>query len=724
MSEKRLRISIIGLLAAVAIASFGCGGGSRANPAAGGDFITAVMPDIDSTTKHESGNAILGDPPSNGDGENGSGGTIVSTPGDGGNDPGDSNQNPQTAQQSVDDGNQEEGGGNDPDSSTQNTETEQQVVDNGNQEEDFPLPPVHVHGLGAGQITVEPGNSEEHGNIVITCPAGDATCVVNVGADGAATYIGDGGIPGFTLIPPEEYPDIPLPRPNEAAQAPVLDFGDVLHVGADVAPRADELTTGVDRNGVRVSYGEVQDGIGAERVLEFTKQHAGRLGNPDWNGPIGLATFPEPPTIRLAEGTSDSYARYTSRAVQLINSALPYEKRITISPQRLPTPEDDDPVVPDGEILVEFVSKLDGKFGITSLKEKIEFNANTDRNEVEGAEKAGIKINEGKMRQVLYAPSPNDEEWDILLPDTRVKDSDTHIKIYSDDIFFAVLVHELMHGLGFYHIDVSRFAESIMNPEITDPDRNEEAYSSNLTWPTYLISVVTFTSSEPEVESKTESDFDRPVQRGGFLARAMPRVPGHILLPIDREALLAAYGRLEPGAQPDELTAENLGAWTDTSFHLRGDMDFPAGVASFGVASRNGFAQPWAMGSTPWTNLADNPALSGSATWSGALLGVGSSSETVAGDASLSVNLTNLTGRIDFTGMEKWGVNEAPGAVGSATTWVDGDLGYTIQVRGNTFIQTGGDQGQVTGAFFGAAHEAMGGVLERADLAAGFGGKR
>ena len=74
--------------------------------------------------------------------------------------------------------------------------------------------------------------------------------------------------------------------------------------------------------------------------------------------------------------------------------------------------------------------------------------------------------------------------------------------------------------------------------------------------------------------------------------------------------------------------------------------------------------------------------------------------------------------------MEKWGVNAAPGAAGSGATWGDGDLGYTIEVRGNTIIQTGGDEGHVTGAFFGPAHEAMGGVLNRADLAAGFGGKR
>ena len=57
-------------------------------------------------------------------------------------------------------------------------------------------------------------------------------------------------------------------------------------------------------------------------------------------------------------------------------------------------------------------------------------------------------------------------------------------------------------------------------------------------------------------------------------------------------------------------------------------------------------------------------------------------------------------------------------------TWGDGDLGYSIDVHGNTFRQTGGDDGILTGAFFGESHEGMGGTLEREDLTAAFGGTR
>ena len=53
-----------------------------------------------------------------------------------------------------------------------------------------------------------------------------------------------------------------------------------------------------------------------------------------------------------------------------------------------------------------------------------------------------------------------------------------------------------------------------------------------------------------------------------------------------------------------------------------------------------------------------------------------------------------------------------------------GDLRYSIVVNGHTFKQTGGDDGILTGAFFGESHEGMGGVLEREDLTAAFGGKR
>ena len=126
----------------------------------------------------------------------------------------------------------------------------------------------------------------------------------------------------------------------------------------------------------------------------------------------------------------------------------------------------------------------------------------------------------------------------------------------------------------------------------------------------------------------------------------------------------------------------------------------------------------------PWQCWRTNSALFGTVSWNGALLGVTPSAETVAGRARLVVELSTFEGQLDLTGLERWGVKAAPGMVGTGITWGDGDLEYSIGIRGNSFHRMGGDDGQVAGAFFGAAHEAMGGALERSDLTAEFGGKR
>ena len=134
---------------------------------------------------------------------------------------------------------------------------------------------------------------------------------------------------------------------------------------------------------------------------------------------------------------------------------------------------------------------------------------------------------------------------------------------------------------------------------------------------------------------------------------------GHLLTPTDREALLAVYSGLELQASPDQ-TVENLGPWDDISVHIRGSFDAPDGQVSFGVASRNGLAQPWAFGPTPSTDLADNPILSGTASWSGRLLGFTPTVEVIAGTADLAMDLGTLNGQLEFANLESWAPNAAP----------------------------------------------------------------
>ncbi len=233
----------------------------------------------------------------------------------------------------------------------------------------------------------------------------------------------------------------------------------------------------------------------------------------------------------------------------------------------------------------------------------------------------------------------------------------------------GVIAHELIHLLGRNHVDPGRFPPTLM------------------------------------------------------VAGGSEELSEHILHPLDREALHAVYGRLAAGTTPDRI-AEELGPWSVTSLHVRGELEIGAQCIAFGAALRNGLAQPWAFGPTPDSNLEDNAALPGSVLWTGRLLGLTPHTETVAGTAAMTVDLANLSGSLDLTGLERWPADAAPGTPGSGATWHDGRLRYGIAVRGNTFVQTGGDAGLVTGAFFGPSHEGMGGVLVREDLSAGFGGTR
>ena len=193
-------------------------------------------------------------------------------------------------------------------------------------------------------------------------------------------------------------------------------------------------------------------------------------------------------------------------------------------------------------------------------------------------------------------------------------------------------------------------------------------------------------------------------------------VEGHELHPLDREALNAIYNSPVGLYTVNQFIATNLGYWLEDTVHVLGRFSVPGGTASFGVALDIAGARAWAFGPTPTTTLANNRAISGTARWGGLMAGISSDNEIIGAAADLSVDLADLDGRLDFTRMRH--------VADTSIIWGDGDLSYLIEVRGNTFVQTGGDAGIVTGAFFGTGHEGMGGSLARSDLAAAFGGKR
>ncbi len=69
--------------------------------------------------------------------------------------------------------------------------------------------------------------------------------------------------PSIPRLPPEVPLDAYLWVDTFRPGAPVMTFGDTLHVGADIAPATEFLASGGARNGAALSQGRVRDGQGA-----------------------------------------------------------------------------------------------------------------------------------------------------------------------------------------------------------------------------------------------------------------------------------------------------------------------------------------------------------------------------------------------------------------------------------------------------------------------------
>ena len=230
----------------------------------------------------------------------------------------------------------------------------------------------------------------------------------------------------------------------------------------------------------------------------------------------------------------------------------------------------------------------------------------------------------------------------------------------------TVLVHELLHAMGIQgHVDGVEFPDSIM----------------------------------------------------GASGEFIPNL-GFIISKIDREVLQIMY--------MSQLTDtyNDWGEWSDVAFHLMGKTEDDA--LQFGVALFNGLPQPWAKGQEPNSDLSDNRRLFGTATWNGNLLGF-SGPSPIAGDAQLQVRLPELSNE-DSEHDLRFRDIAFLNRFDSDDPWFHvRDIDYKVTISGNlvlNVLESGYEEGIVSGYFMGAEHEHMGGTVKRTDMVAAFGGSR
>ena len=145
---------------------------------------------------------------------------------------------------------------------------------------------------------------------------------------------------------------MPIPEPTYTSQnlpAPAWDvwgLGVVLHIGTSFGAPVEDLTSVGARNGVRIYHGRVADGEKGSDVIDYLRTMVTDSGY--------LATFPNPPTVSVVEGTSEEFTTATLHAVRIVNSILPYDKQIVFGESYAPDPRDARDI-PYGNIQVEFL---------------------------------------------------------------------------------------------------------------------------------------------------------------------------------------------------------------------------------------------------------------------------------------------------------------------------------------------------------------------------------
>ena len=546
------------------------------------------------------------------------------------------------------------------------------------------------HGLAAGKIIVQPGDSDEYGDVVVSCPETGPACIVTVGSDGAAFYDRGGGIPVLGSGFGSHWQDNPtaedlLDHWNDPARL-IQAMGLSSVPEADVAARRNAIaalleSAGDDAAGspLRNVPPEEIEIIGQRDGITYGQWRGGPAGTLNIEFDWRFAThFDELAWARMERaGKSWSWRLLDDFGTHVVSKG---------------TEINHDAGIPEAG---SFSGVVDADLSTDDVLIAVLYHSGVTRSSA-GAKRSDRTDDDYKpwFGTMLLAEG----DWD-----------DTH-----------TMAHEIGHVLGI----------TAWNAPSAKRYINQENH----------------TFEGPEAQRVNGG---KPVPFQWWIDQATPVLPdtpgaepdgGHlgvctsIMAYCDDNTVNYLPSELD-FAYLDDIGYEILDAETasEPELYAYGAWGrysaWGAGVART-IEYADGYvvnvrdtlrAGADAFGTAPGVDLGAQTLLQGEVTWSGSLIGVDLGQAMlppVFGDAELSVALSSLDGTARFDDL---------------TVHVDGvlsdfrasSLEYAIDVTGNAFSD---ENGRVHGGFFGPAHEEMAGVLDdrtaEVNLLAGFGGQR
>ena len=209
------------------------------------------------------------------------------------------------------------------------------------------------------------GSSKPIASMIQAMPEEPADPVMTPSPDMIQAMPEEPADPVMTPSPDDDTPPTLAAGPYLAgAAAPIVDtdtgqdryrrhLTGLRHVGADVAPFG-ALPAAPSHNGVSVSHGPLQDGVGRDQVVAWLEQNADSAKS--WgSGFAGLPIHPKLPIVRIVEGASEKHRGYVVRAVQAINAALPSEWQLQIG-ETATVPASTEAIA-DGEVLIHLAPR-------------------------------------------------------------------------------------------------------------------------------------------------------------------------------------------------------------------------------------------------------------------------------------------------------------------------------------------------------------------------------